>query len=236
MLDELKEQVCAANLALPRHGLVTFTWGNVSAIDRAGGRVVIKPSGVEYDAMSARDMVVVDLETGQVVEGALKPSSDTPTHLALYRAFACAGGIVHTHSRHATIWAQAGADLPALGTTHADYFFGSIPCTRPMTDGEIAGQYEIETGNVIVETFRERQLDPAHIPAALVNAHGPFVWGSDAAAAVHNAVVLEEIAYMGLFSALLAPGIREMQRSLLDKHFLRKHGANAYYGQAPAQP
>lgn len=227
----LKEQVFEANLALPRHNLVTFTWGNVSAIDRASGRVAIKPSGVDYDVMTVDDIVVVDLESGRVVEGSKKPSSDTATHLALYRAFETIGGIVHTHSRHATIWAQSGLDLPAWGTTHADYFYGKIPCTRLMTAQEIAENYEHNTGEVIIETFRSREISPAAVPAVLVNAHGPFAWGSDAENAVHNAVVLEEVAYMGIFSRQLTPGIGDMQQVLLDKHYLRKHGANAYYGQ-----
>nr|WP_314417492.1 L-ribulose-5-phosphate 4-epimerase [uncultured Erwinia sp.] len=230
-LTTLKEQVLEANLALPRHNLVTFTWGNVSAIDRASGRVAIKPSGVDYDVMTVDDIVVVDLENGRVVEGSKKPSSDTATHLALYRAFETIGGIVHTHSRHATIWAQSGLDLPAWGTTHADYFYGRIPCTRLMTPQEIAQDYEHNTGEVIIETFRSRDISPAAIPAVLVNAHGPFAWGSDADNAVHNAVVLEEVAYMGIFSRQLTPGIGDMQQVLLDKHYLRKHGANAYYGQ-----
>ncbi len=230
-LTTLKEQVFEANLALPRHNLVTFTWGNVSAIDRASGRVAIKPSGVDYDVMTVDDIVVVDLESGRVVEGSKKPSSDTATHLALYRAFETIGGIVHTHSRHATIWAQSGLDLPAWGTTHADYFYGKIPCTRLMTAQEIAEDYEHNTGEVIIETFRSRDISPAAIPAVLVNAHGPFAWGSDADNAVHNAVVLEEVAYMGIFSRQLTPGIGDMQQVLLDKHYLRKHGANAYYGQ-----
>ncbi|MEJ4045845.1 L-ribulose-5-phosphate 4-epimerase [Erwinia sp. SLM-02] len=230
-LTTLKEQVLEANLALPRHNLVTFTWGNVSAIDRASGRVAIKPSGVDYDVMTVDDIVVVDLENGRVVEGSKKPSSDTATHLALYRAFDSIGGIVHTHSRHATIWAQSGLDLPAWGTTHADYFYGKIPCTRLMTPQEIAENYEHNTGDVIIETFRSRNISPAAIPAVLVNAHGPFAWGSDADNAVHNAVVLEEVAYMGIFSRQLTPGIGDMQQVLLDKHYLRKHGANAYYGQ-----
>ncbi|ANM79308.1 MULTISPECIES: L-ribulose-5-phosphate 4-epimerase [Serratia] len=231
MLTQLKQQVLEANLDLPRHKLVTFTWGNVSAVDRERGLVVIKPSGVEYEHMTAEDMVVVDLASGRTVEGAKKPSSDTATHLALYREFADIGGIVHTHSRHATIWAQAGLDIPAWGTTHADYFYGAIPCTRLMTQDEIEHDYELETGNVIIETFRRRDINPNAIPAVLVNAHGPFAWGKDAHNAVHNAVVLEEIAYMGIFSRQLTPGIHSMQRELLDKHYLRKHGQHAYYGQ-----
>ncbi|EMD6651289.1 L-ribulose-5-phosphate 4-epimerase [Serratia marcescens] len=231
MLTQLKQQVLEANLDLPRHKLVTFTWGNVSAVDRERGLVVIKPSGVEYEHMTAEDMVVVDLASGRTVEGAKKPSSDTATHLALYREFADIGGIVHTHSRHATIWAQAGLDIPAWGTTHADYFYGAIPCTRLMTQDEIEHDYELETGKVIIETFRRRDINPNAIPAVLVNAHGPFAWGKDAHNAVHNAVVLEEIAYMGIFSRQLTPGIHSMKRELLDKHYLRKHGQNAYYGQ-----
>ena len=231
MLEQLKQQVLEANLALPAHHLVTFTWGNVSAIDRERGLVVIKPSGVEYDGMRAEDMVVVDLHSGEVVEGRKKPSSDTATHLALYCRFPGIGGIVHTHSRHATIWAQAGRDLPAWGTTHADYFYGTIPCTRLMTQEEIAGEYEHQTGEVIIQTFVERDIDPLQVPAVLVNAHGPFAWGKDAADAVHNAVVLEECAYMGLFSTQLTPQLGNMQPQLLDKHYLRKHGKSAYYGQ-----
>lgn len=230
-LSTLKQQVFAANLALPRHRLVTFTWGNVSAIDRSSGLVAIKPSGVEYDGMTVDDIVVVELESGRTVEGSKKPSSDTATHLALYRAFSDIGGIVHTHSRHATIWAQAGLDLPAWGTTHADYFYGTIPCTRLMTAQEIAENYEHNTGEVIIETFQSRGISPTAIPAVLVNAHGPFAWGSSAENAVHNAVVLEEIAYMGIFSRQLTPGMRDMQQVLLDKHYLRKHGTGAYYGQ-----
>lgn len=231
MLNDLKQQVLEANLALPRHHLVTFTWGNVSAVDRRQGLMVIKPSGVAYEAMTRNDMVVVELESGKVVEGGKKPSSDTETHRALYLNFDGVGGVVHTHSRHATIWAQAGLDLPAWGTTHADYFYGEIPCTRKMHDAEIAGRYEWETGQVIVETFRQRQLDAAALPAVLVHSHGPFVWGTDAANALHNAVVLEEIAYMGIFSRQLSPGLPPMQQTLLDKHYLRKHGKHAYYGQ-----
>ncbi|WP_233967036.1 L-ribulose-5-phosphate 4-epimerase [Pectobacterium polaris] len=231
MLETLKKQVLEANLALPQHNLVTFTWGNVSAVDRQRGLMVIKPSGVEYSAMTLEDMVVVELESGKVVEGTKKPSSDTDTHRVLYLEFADIGGIVHTHSRHATIWAQAGKDIPAWGTTHADYFYGPIPCTRLMSDAEINGRYEWETGRVIVETFRQRGISPVDVPAVLVNSHGPFAWGKDADNAVHNAVVLEELAYMGIFSRQLTPQLGEMQQTLLDKHYLRKHGNNAYYGQ-----
>lgn len=231
MLEQLKAEVLAANLALPAHGLVTFTWGNVSAVDATGKLMVIKPSGVEYAVMKAEDMVVVDIASGKVVDGSKKPSSDTPTHLALYRRFPEIGGIVHTHSRHATIWSQAGLDLPAWGTTHADYFYGTIPCTRLMTSEEIGGEYEYETGEVIIKTFEERALNPMQVPAVLVHSHGPFAWGKNAQDAVHNAVVLEECAYMGLFSRQLAPQLPDMQAELLDKHYLRKHGANAYYGQ-----
>ena len=230
MLEQLKEDVWKANLLLPRHGLVTFTWGNVSGIDRESGLVVIKPSGVDYDGMSADDMVVVDPD-GNRVEGRWKPSSDTATHLALYRAFPALGGIVHTHSRWATSFAQAGRGIPAFGTTQGDYFYGEIPCTRKMTPAEIAGEYELETGRVIIETFRSRGIDPARVPAALVCSHGPFAWGTDAMNAVHNAVVLEEVAFMAFHAMALTPGLSPMQQELLDKHYLRKHGANAYYGQ-----
>ena len=228
MLEALKEQVWKANLKLPEHGLVTFTWGNVSGIDRETGLVVIKPSGVEYGVMTAEDMVVVDLD-GKVVEGKWKPSSDTPTHVELYKAFPACGGIVHTHSRWATTFAQAGADIPAMGTTQGDYFYGAIPCTRPMTDEEIGGEYEKETGKVIVETFRDR--DPAAIPGVIVFSHGPFAWGKDPAEAVHNAVVMEEVAFMDWHAMMLNPARGPMQQALLDKHYLRKHGKNAYYGQ-----
>ena len=230
MLEDLKQTVLEANLLLPEYDLVTFTWGNVSAIDRESGLVVIKPSGVEYDDMSADDMVVVDLD-GKVVEGRYKPSSDTPTHVALYKAFPEIGGVVHTHSRWATSFAQAGCGIQAYGTTHADTFYGEIPCTRKMTAEEIKGEYELETGNVIIETFRERNIDPAAVPAVLVNSHGPFIWGKDAGEAAHNAVVLEEVAFMALQSKMLNPELTPMQSELLDKHYLRKHGANAYYGQ-----
>lgn len=229
MLEQLKEQVWQANLLLPRHGLVTFTWGNVSGIDREQRLVVIKPSGVPYEGMKAEDMVVLQLETGKVVEGQLKPSSDTPTHIELYRAFPSIGGIVHTHSRWATSFAQAGQGIAPLGTTHADYFYGEIPCTRKMTRAEIEGEYEKETGRVIKETFQNK--DPVQIPAVLVHSHGPFVWGADPADAVHNAVVLEEVAFMAFHARMLVPAISSMQQELLDRHYLRKHGANAYYGQ-----
>ena len=228
MLERLKQQVLKANLALPKHGLVTFTWGNVSGIDREKGLVVIKPSGVEYDGMTADDMVVVDLN-GTVVEGKWKPSSDTPTHLELYKAFPYIGGIVHTHSRWATAWAQAGRGIPAYGTTHGDYFYGEIPCTRKMTAIEIGGEYERETGTVIVETFNNASA--ADVPAVLVNSHGPFAWGSDPENAVHNAVVLEELAFMAYHTESINPSVAVMQQELLDKHYLRKHGKTAYYGQ-----
>ncbi|AFC28710.1 AraD [Paenibacillus mucilaginosus 3016] len=229
LLEQLKQEVLEANLDLPKYGLVTFTWGNVSGIDRESGLVVIKPSGVPYDELRAEDLVVLDLD-GKVVEGKLKPSSDTPTHLALYKAFPTVGGIVHTHSPWATAWAQAGRSLPALGTTHADYFYGEVPCTRPMTREEIQGAYELETGNVIIETFEGK--DPLQIPSVLVHCHAPFCWGKDAHNAVHNAVVLEETAKMAFHTYQLNPNTVPMDQNLLDRHFLRKHGANAYYGQS----
>ncbi len=232
MLEELKQIVWKANLELPKHGLVTFTWGNVSGVDRESGLMVIKPSGVEYDTMTADDMVVVSLATGEKVEGKWKPSSDTPTHVALYNAFPNVGGIVHTHSRWATTFAQAKRDIPALGTTHGDYFYGAIPCTRLMTPEEIAGEYEKETGNVIIEEFKSRNIDADQIPGVLVASHGPFAWGKDAMNAVHNAVVMEEVAFMALNAMQLNPAIGPMQQELLDKHYLRKHGKNAYYGQS----
>ena len=231
MLEELKRIVCKANLELPKYGLVTFTWGNVSGVDREKGLMVIKPSGVEYDNMTPEDMVVVSLATGEKVEGKWKPSSDTATHVALYNAFPNIGGIVHTHSRWATSWAQAGRGIPAYGTTHGDYFYGEIPCTRKMTPTEIAGEYEKETGKVIIETFKTRNFDPAQVPSVLVASHGPFTWGKDAMNAVHNAVVLEELSFMAYHCLQLDPAISPMQQELLDKHYLRKHGKNAYYGQ-----
>ncbi len=228
MLEKLKKDVLDANLLLPKYNLVTFTWGNVSGIDRESGLVVIKPSGVPYDGMSEGDMVVVDLD-GNVIEGRWKPSSDTPTHLELYRSFPECGGIVHTHSRWATSFAQAGKGIAPLGTTQGDYFYGEIPCTREMTGDEIGGEYEKETGKVIVETFRDR--NPEAIPAVLVRSHGPFTWGRDAFEAVHNAVVLEEVAFMNFHSLMINPEQTRMQQELLDRHYLRKHGKNAYYGQ-----
>lgn len=238
MLEELKEKVCKANLDLVKHGLVIFTWGNVSAIDRKSGLVVIKPSGVSYDNMKPSDMVVVDLD-GKVVEGDLNPSSDTPTHLVLYKAFPEIGGVVHTHSTYATAWAQAGENIPNIGTTHADYFHEDIPCTRNMKKDEVFGEYEKETGNVIVETFKE--INPDDTPAVLVKNHGPFAWGKDADNAVHNAVVLEEVAKMAYIACNVHMSFNvnmglmsnkpSMNKHLIEKHYSRKHGPNAYYGQ-----
>lgn len=227
MLEELKEKVYKANLELVEHGLVIFTWGNVSAIDRNKGLVIIKPSGVSYDAMKPSDMVVVDLE-GNVVEGDLNPSSDTPTHLALYRAWPEIGGVVHTHSTYATAWAQAGKDIPNIGTTHADYFHHDIPCTEDMTEAEILGEYELETGNVIIRRFEG--MNPVHTPGVLVRNHGPFSWGKDAFDAVHNAVVMEQVAKMAHIAYMVNPELT-MNRHLIEKHFNRKHGPGAYYGQ-----
>lgn len=232
MLEDLKKNVLEANLLLPKHGLVTFTWGNVSGVDREKGLMVIKPSGVDYDGMSEKDMVVVDLKTGETVEGSYKPSSDTPTHRALYLAFPEIGGIVHTHSRWATSFSQAGRGIPAFGTTQGDYFYGEIPCTRKMTPAEIAGDYEWETGKVIIETFRQRKIDPSAIPASLVFSHGPFIWGKNPTEALHNAVTLEEVAFMAFHALSLNPNLPPMQQELLDKHYLRKHGKGAYYGQS----
>ena len=235
MLEELKEKVFRANLDLVKHGLVIFTWGNVSAIDRATGLVVIKPSGVSYETMRAEDMVVVDLD-GKVVEGDLRPSSDTPTHLVLYKAFPEIGGVVHTHSTYATAWAQAGLDIPNIGTTHADYFHDDIPCTRDMKKSEVFGEYEKETGNVIVERFKG--MNPVDTPAVLVKNDGPFTWGTDADNAVHNAVVLEQVAKMGFVAVTLNLSTLDlvnhkpsMNKLLIEKHYSRKHGPNAYYGQ-----
>jgi len=227
-MQQLKQQVLEANLDLPRYGLVTFTWGNVSAIDRARGLVAIKPSGVDYDALKADDIVIVDLQ-GEVVEGRLRPSSDTATHLALYRRYPSLGGVVHTHSTHATAWAQAGLAIPALGTTHADYFLGDIPCTRALTEEEVQGEYELNTGRVIIETLKE--AEPLHTPGVVVYQHGPFAWGKDAHDAVHNAVVMEEVARMAWIAHGINPGLKPIDSYLMDKHFMRKHGAHAYYGQ-----
>lgn len=228
MLEQLKQEVFEANLLLPKHNLVTFTWGNVSAIDRESGLVVIKPSGVDYETMKASDMVVVDLD-GKVVEGTLRPSSDTPTHVELYKAFPTIGGVVHTHSRWATSFAQAGLEIKPMGTTHADYFYGPIPCTRALTDSEIQNEYEKNTGLVIADAFKN--LDPAAVVGVLVRNHGPFAWGKDAKNAVHNAVVMEEVAFMNYHAITLAPDAPCVSQALLDKHYFRKHGKNAYYGQ-----
>ena len=229
MLEKLKEDVYKANMLLPKYGLVVFTWGNVSGIDREKNLMVIKPSGVEYDVMKPEDMVVVDIETGKKVEGDMNPSSDTDTHLVLYRNFKNIGGIVHTHSQWAVSFAQAGMGIPAMGTTHGDYFYGEIPCTRKMTVEEIQGSYELETGNVIIERFKE--IDPDRVPGVLVHSHGPFTWGTDPFNAVHNSVVLEQVAFMDFHAMMLNPNAGSMQQELLDKHFLRKHGPGAYYGQ-----
>ncbi len=230
MLETLKKEVLEANLQLPEHGLVTFTWGNVSGIDREQGLVVIKPSGVAYEDLKLEDLVVVDLE-GNIVEGELRPSSDTATHLALYKAFGEIGGVVHTHSPWATSWAQASRPIPALGTTHADYYYGEIPVTRPLTQKEIEEAYELETGTVIIETFRNLDLDPKAMPGVLVSGHAPFCWGKNAYEAVHNAVVLDEVAKMAFHTFQLNPQVQAMDQFLLDKHYLRKHGPKAYYGQ-----
>ncbi|KAA8447510.1 L-ribulose-5-phosphate 4-epimerase [Weissella paramesenteroides] len=230
MLEDVKQRVYDANMALPAHGLIKFTWGNVSEIDRESGLFVIKPSGVPYDELKPEDMVVVDLD-GKVVEGDLNPSSDTETHRVLYKAFPEIGGIVHTHSPWAVSFAQAGIDLPAAGTTHADTFYGDVPVARQMTDEEINGEYELETGNVIVETFKKRGIDPMAVPAVLAQDHGPFTWGPSADKAVYNAVVLEESAKMAYHTIMLNPHNIHVSQTLLDKHYLRKHGANAYYGQ-----
>lgn len=230
MLEKLREEVYEANMELPHRGLVTYTWGNVSGIDRESGLFVIKPSGVDYDKLTPGDLVVVDLE-GSVVEGDLNPSSDTATHLELYKAFPDIGGVVHTHSRYAASFAQAGRDIPLYGTTHADYFSGPVPCARNLTTEEINEAYEKNTGTVIVETFRERGLNPAYIPAVLCQNHGPFTWGKNAAEAVYHAVVLEEVAHMALLTELINPNVNPAPDNIVKKHFERKHGPNAYYGQ-----
>ncbi|MDU7852411.1 MAG: L-ribulose-5-phosphate 4-epimerase [Klebsiella pneumoniae] len=227
-MQQLKQQVFEANMDLPRYGLVTFTWGNVSAIDRQRGLVVIKPSGIACESMTVDDMSVVDLQ-GHVVEGRWRPSSDTATHLALYRRYPDLGGVVHTHSTHATAWAQAGLAIPALGTTHADYFFGDIPCTRALSAQEVDEAYELNTGQVIIETLGE--ANPLHTPGIVVYQHGPFAWGKDAHEAVHNAVVMEEVARMAWIARGINPQLQPIDSWLMNKHFQRKHGPNAYYGQ-----
>lgn len=231
MQEELKKAVCEANLLLPKHGLATFTWGNVSGVDREKGLMVIKPSGVEYGGMTADDMVVVSLETGERVEGRWKPSSDTKTHIELYKAFPGIGGIVHTHSPHAVAWAQAGEDIPCFGTTHADYFYGSIPCARHLTQGELEEDYEKNTGVVIIETFQERCIEPTAVPGVICASHGPFAWGKDPAEAVYHAVVLEEMARMALLTRQVRPSAAPAPQRVQDKHYFRKHGPGAYYGQ-----
>lgn len=230
MLEALKQAVYEANMELPKRGLITYTWGNVSGIDRETGYFVIKPSGVDYDILKPEDMVVMDL-MGNKIEGKYKPSSDTPTHIELYKKYPEIGGIVHTHSPYATSWAQAGRNIPLYGTTHADYFYGSIPCARSLTEEEIAGDYEKNTGLVIIETFEKAGLNPMYTPGVLCTNHGPFTWGKDAAEAVHNAVVLEEVAKMSLNTELVNPKVAVAPNCIRDKHFFRKHGANAYYGQ-----
>lgn len=230
MLEELKIKVYEANMELPKRNLVTYTWGNVSGIDREKGLFVIKPSGVEYDELKPSDLVVMDLK-GNKVEGDMNPSSDTKTHLVLYNKFPSIGGIVHTHSPYAVAWAQAGRDIPAYGTTHADYFYGPIPCARHLTQAELDEDYELNTGNVIVEEFLKRGIDPKAVPAVICHSHGPFTWGKDAAQAVYHAVVLEEVAKMGIFTRMVDPSATPAPQRIQDKHYMRKHGPNAYYGQ-----
>ncbi len=230
MLEQLKKEVYEANMELPRRGLVTYTWGNVSGIDREKGLVVIKPSGVEYEDLKPEDLVVLDLE-GNVVEGDLNPSSDTKTHIELYKAFPELGGVVHTHSPHAVAWAQAGSDIPCYGTTHADYFYGPIPCARSLTPAEVEEDYERNTGKVIIETFTERKLNPVHVPAVICRNHGPFTWGKNAAQAVYHAVVLEEVGKMAMYTRQINGQVEAAPQHVQDKHFMRKHGPNAYYGQ-----
>lgn len=231
MWDKLRQKVYEANMELPRRGLVTYTWGNVSGIDRESGIVIIKPSGVEYEDLTPQDLVVLDLMTGKILEGNLRPSSDTKTHLELYRAFSDLGGIVHTHSPCAVAWAQAGRDIPCYGTTHADYFYGAIPCARNLTRAELDEDYEKATGEVILETFSDRCIDPAAVPGVICHNHGPFTWGKDPHEAVYHAVVLEEVAKMAILTRIIDPSAAPAPQPLLDKHYLRKHGANAYYGQ-----
>lgn len=230
MLKDLRDAVYEANMDLPKRGLVVYTWGNVSGVDRDKGLIVIKPSGVEYDELKPEDLVVVDFDN-KIVEGKMNPSSDTKTHVELYKSFPTVGGIVHTHSPHAVGWAQAGRDIPCYGTTHADYFYGPVPCTRNLTKEEVDGDYELNTGKVIVETFKERNLDPLAVPGVICRCHGPFTWGKDAAKAVYHAVVLEEMAKMAMYTITIDPKAAEAPQYVLDKHYLRKHGPNAYYGQ-----
>ena len=230
MLEALKQTVYEANMELPRRGMVTYTWGNVSGIDRESGLVVIKPSGVKYEDLTPDQMVVLNLD-GEVVEGKLNPSSDTKTHLELYKAYPQMGGIVHTHSPYAVAWAQAGKDIPCYGTTHADYFYGPVPCSRHLTPEEVEAGYEFNTGRLIIETLAERGIDPVHVPAIICHSHGPFAWGKDAAQAVYHAVVLEEVARMALFTVQISPACEPAPQHIQDKHFMRKHGPNAYYGQ-----
>ena len=230
MLEELKQKVYEANMELPRRGLITYTWGNVSGIDRESGLFVIKPSGVDYEDLKPEDLVVMDLD-GNKVEGRLNPSSDTKTHMVLYREFPQLGGIVHTHSPYAVGWAQAGEDIPCYGTTHADYFYGPVPCARHLTKEELDEDYELNTGNIIVETFRTRNIDPVAVPAVICHSHGPFTWGKDAADAVYHAVVLEEVAKMAIFTRQVKADAAPAPQRIQDKHYMRKHGPNAYYGQ-----
>ena len=230
MLKDLRDAVYEANMDLPKRGLVVYTWGNVSGVDRDKGLIVIKPSGVEYDELNPEDLVVVDFDN-KIVEGKMNPSSDTKTHVELYKSFPTVGGIVHTHSPHAVGWAQAGRDIPCYGTTHADYFYGPVPCTRNLTKEEVDGDYELNTGKVIVETFKERNLDPLAVPGVICRCHGPFTWGKDASKAVYHAVVLEEMAKMAMYTITIDPKAAEAPQYVLDKHYLRKHGPNAYYGQ-----
>lgn len=230
MLEELKKRVYEANMLLPKYGLITFTWGNASEIDRESGLVAIKPSGVEYDKLTPDDIVILDLD-GKIVEGKLNPSTDTPTHIELYKAFSEIGGVVHTHSTHAVAWAQAGLDIPCYGTTHADYFYGAIPCIRNLTAEEIEDGYEENTGLSIVERYTKSDINPKFVPGCVCKNHGPFTWGKDAKEAVHNAVVLEEVARMAILTRQVNPSAGETPRYMQDKHFMRKHGPNAYYGQ-----